>query len=402
MLAAQDKRIKPSGAARMALFAVCLAAIALLAACGGSGAQLSGVSASTTSIVPGSLGVGRPPGALEVRYTLGGPARVSASLDGPVKAAILTADQSAGEHVLRFTGVITASETLGDSTLVRRAVPAGDYTLNVSAGSASTPVHFRVDTPAAAAKPPSLGNLVVRPQVISPNSDAVDDVAEVTFRTEQTSTVSVYLEARNGTRTSVFAPLEKGPGEQNVLVTGQDLSGQNLPDGAYTVTVQLQDRVGNLVVSRAPLTIEGSGEPTIDVLRVEFSPQQITLGSSIQVSITVKNSGNVPLRTQGPDRGYTYTTRDSYSSVEGGKYDARAGLWRVGVDWDGNSGGAAYRYPFRWGFGKTLMPGETLTTGGRITILKEERQMWFFGGILQEGIRIVRDRLGITSIGVSF
>ena len=43
-----------------------------------------------------------------------------------------------------------------------------------------------------------------------------------------------------------------------------------------------------------------------------------------------------------------------------------------------------------------------MTTGGKITILKQERKMWFFAGVLQEGIRIVRDRLGITAVGVGF
>jgi hypothetical protein len=156
------------------------------------------------------------------------------------------------------------------------------------------------------------------------------------------------------------------------------------------------------VQAERPLLIEGGGEPDVEILRVEIAPQQITLGSAIAVSITVKNTGNVPLRTHGPDPGYTYTTNDSYSSIEGGKWVDRPGLWRVGVDWDGNAGGAAYRYPFRWGFGKTLMPGETVVTGGNIVILKQESRMWFFAGLLQEGVRIVRDRLGPTLVNVSF
>ena len=48
------------------------------------------------------------------------------------------------------------------------------------------------------------------------------------------------------------------------------------------------------------------------------------------------------------------------------------------------------------------MPNETVVTGGKITILKQERRMWFLAGILQEGIRIVRDRLGVTPVDVSF
>ena len=48
------------------------------------------------------------------------------------------------------------------------------------------------------------------------------------------------------------------------------------------------------------------------------------------------------------------------------------------------------------------MPGEEAVTGGTIRILKQERTMWFYGGVLQEGVRIVLDRLGRTQINVSF
>ena len=354
--------------------------------------------------MPGSSGLGNPAGAVEVRYTLGSPSDVTARLQGQASGTLLSAHQEPGEHVVRFAGVITTDQALGGPAggyrLVRRAVPDGDYSVVISAGGVEKSVAFKVSN--SKIQPPGLASLVLRPEVISPNSDAVDDVAELTFRTEQTATVSVRLTDASGHETLVFAPEEKPAGEQNVVVNGQDLLGQTLPDGVYTVTLQLQDRAGNRTQAQRRLTIQGGGKPSIDILKVEITPQQITLGNSIEVSVTVKNTGNVPLRTQGPDQGYTYTTNDSYSSIEGGKWVDRAGLWRVGVDWDGNSGGAAYRYPFRWGFGKTLMPGETVTTGGTITILKQERRMWFFAGILQEGIQIVRDRLGITPIDISF
>ncbi len=48
------------------------------------------------------------------------------------------------------------------------------------------------------------------------------------------------------------------------------------------------------------------------------------------------------------------------------------------------------------------MPGETVVTGGNIVILKQEREMWFYAGALQEGIRIALDRLGRTRVDVDF
>ena len=387
----------------------------VLAGCsaGGSATGLSKVTASTNVIVPGSSGVGRPPGAIEVRYTLGKDGPVKATLQGPVRAELLSEVQRAGEHVLRFNGVLAVQEqepqadnnSNGSFRVVRRVVPDGDYTITISAGGTEQSVRLRVT--GADRQAPSIEHIVVHPDVISPNSDAVDDVAEVTFRTDQTATISVDLVSAHR-RTTVLAPVEKGPGEQRVVVNGEDPFSDDplggiLPDGTYTVTIRAEDRAGNRVEAYRPLRIEGGGRPQIQVLRVEITPQQVIIGQAISVSITVRNTGNVPLRTQGPDPGYTYTTNDSYSSIEGNKWADRAGLWRVGVDWDGNSGGGApYRYPFRWGFGKTLMPGETVTTGGRIVILKQERTMWFYAGVLQEGVRIVLDRLGRTRVDISF
>jgi hypothetical protein len=343
---------------------------------------------------------------VEVRYTLGSQSQVVVSLTGPESATLLSEQQGAGDHIIRFTGVITGNRQLGDYSLTRSLVPPGDYTIKVEANGTEQSVSFKVDPPATGATTvPAIENLVMKPDTISPNSDAVDDVTEITFRTNETSTLRADLTSPNGTRTVAFAPQEKGPGEQSLVVNGQDLAGNPLPDGTYTMTLQVEDIVGNRAEAQRLLTIQNSGQPSIEILKVEIAPQQITLGSSIAVSITVRNNGKVPLRTQGPDPGYRYDTNSSYSSIEGGKWVDRAGLWRVGVDWDGNTGGGPYRYPFRWALkpgGEPLMPGETTLTGGKITVLKQERKMWFYAGVLQEGIRIVLDRLGRTAVDVSY
>jgi hypothetical protein len=381
----------------------------ILAACDAGRAALSVATPSVIEIVPGSSGIGKPAGAIEVRYILGRDGPVTATLKGPMDSTLLSESQKVGEHVLRFNGVIIAANEVYASPndpntiykVARRDVPDGDYTIEIATQEQRQSISFKVS--GSDTQPPDLARLVVHPDTISPNSDAVDDVAEVTFRTDQTATLSVDLTHPNGTRTAMLAPTKRGPGEHNAVVSGQSVLGEVLPDGTYTVTVRAQDAAGNMVEAQRPLNIEGGGEPQIEITRIDVSPQQIILGQPISVSITVKNIGNVPLRTQGPDPGYTYTTNDSYGSIEGSKWTDKAGLWRVGVDWDGNSGGGgAYRYPFRWGFGKTLMPGEEVTTGGKIVILKQERQMWFYAGVLQEGIRIVLDRLGRTPVGVDF
>ena len=78
--------------------------------------------ASTDSMVPGSRGIGKPPGAVEVSYTLGSRSDVSAKLRGPVSGTLLEESQAPGAHVLRFNGVISAGETLPNYNVVRRVV----------------------------------------------------------------------------------------------------------------------------------------------------------------------------------------------------------------------------------------------------------------------------------------
>jgi hypothetical protein len=379
-----------------------LALAALLAACTvGGGAALPGVAVAPGAITPGSSGIGKAPGVAQVSYTLGERGPVTVTLGGPAQATLFAGEQGAGPHLLRFTGVVDASEPAGEAVLTRRVVPPGDYTVTVEAGGESRTAPLRVEQ--AQGSPPTLQNVTVFPGTISPNGDAVDDVTEITFRTNETATLSVDLYGIGGERIAVLAPGRTGPGEQNVVITGRDTLDKPLPDGLYTATVSVQDPAGYRVEASRPITIAGGGDPDLEVLSVDITPQQLILGGEISVTIRVKNTGDVPLRTQGPDPGYTYTTNDSYSSIEGGALTDKAGLWRVGVDWDGNSGGGpSYRYPYRWGLGKTLMPGEEVVTGGKIRILKEERAMWFYAGVLQEGVRIVRDRLGRTRVGVDF
>ena len=150
-------------------------------------------------------------------------------------------------------------------------------------------------------------------------------MGELTFRTDMTATLSANLFSSTGDKTSMLAPTKKGPGEQNVVINGKDALGNILLDGVYTATVRADDTLGNRVEASTPITITAGGEPSITLLSVDFTPTQIIAGSEISVTIKVKNTGNVPLRTQGPDPGYTYTTNDSYSSIEGGKWDRQSG-----------------------------------------------------------------------------
>ena len=392
---------------------VCLlAALAVLAGCGGSTALLSGVGA-TSDLAPDPVvrPTGRQPTEpLQLHYTLGRPAtvtlRVQPAGGGPDIVLRAAEHLDAGDHFVLFNGVVPTGAPPGPAaTQVERVLPDGPYHFAVTAVDAAgqqqeAGADFAVQ--GAQTTPPALDNLQIYPATISPNSDAIDDVAQITYRLAQTSTTSVTLQGASGPPVPVLAPQQVAAGEQKVIFNGQDLVGQPVADGPYTVTVRTADLAGNAVEARRPLTVTDSGTPNIALLSVKLDPPALLVGSPLHVQMVVQNTGNVPLRTQGPDSGYTYTTNESYASIAGGRYVDQAGLWRVGLDWEGNAGGAPYRYPFRWGFGHTLAPGASVTLDGYVTILKRESTMWFYAGALQEGIRIAVDRLGRTPIRVSW
>jgi hypothetical protein len=408
--ASYEQRVTRSfhASGRWSLSLLALSLVLLLTACGiGPSAALADVSLSGDT-----LHVGQRGSFLELRYTLGHPARVTIQVQpaagGPAIPLRAEAERPAGNYYLRVDGIVpVAVASPGPETLqVQLVLPDGGYTLVLQAAptDGTTPQTWQHaftlnGAPAAA---PVLQNVQANPPAISPNSDAIDDVASITFRLAQTSTTAITVNGPDNQRIPLQAPTAMAAGEHLVPFTGNDLFGKVLPDGPYTVTVRTTDLAGNAVEARLPITITGGGQPSLSLLSADFSPHALMLGNTLTVRMTVQNTGKVPLRTQGPDPGYTYTTNDVYSSVEGGQYTDKAGLWRVAVDWDANAGGGPLRYPFRWGFGHTLAPGETVTIDGHITILKQERQMLFFTGVLQEGVRIWLDRLAPATIDVSF
>jgi hypothetical protein len=173
---------------------------------------------------------------------------------------------------------------------------------------------------------------------------------------------------------------------------------------------------GNIVVTSDTITIADSGQPEATITYSYMAPQALLLGDVLTVTIRIENTGTVPIRTYGPASGYEYTTNDVFSSIADGKYTAKSGgFWRIGVDWDANSGGAAKRYPYRWAMTPRtpdqwkipfvedeFLPGERCEVVARIKILQQENKMGFYVGLIQDGVGFFQDKSGRTIIKVGF
>ncbi|MBO9310661.1 MAG: hypothetical protein J7465_00280 [Chloroflexus sp.] len=319
-------------------------------------------------------------------------------------------------YILRFDGSVPTD----DPQVLRRLLPPGQYTLVVAAraaeGTASDERRLPLIIDGEPIEPPEIENLMVWPPVISPNADAIDDVAEITYRLPVSATINIEVMAPNGEIIPVVTREEEGPYEQRHVWNGKRPNGSLLEAGVYTYTVRAEDTFGNVVQRQGQITLVDVGQPEARIVYSMIAPQRVMLGEVITVTIRVRNTGTVPIRTYGPPSGYEYTTDEVFSSVENGIYAAQAGgFWRVGMDWDANSGGGPKRYPYRWAISPRppeawaqpfvedfLYPGEEAEVIGRVRILQRETRMGFYVGLIQDGVGFFQDRTGRTIIDVGF
>jgi hypothetical protein len=394
---------------------MCLALLTITLAACGSSRLLSDVGPPALELRPTGNGEH-----VDLSYTIGQPADVSIYLhDSSGTRYTLRENEprlpSADPYTLQFDGSVPTD----DPVLRRKALPSGTYTYTVQAASASgasEQAEGRITIAGADHQPPLIENLVVMPDTISPNADGIDDVAEITYQLPVSATVDIIFSGPDGVPFPFVAADEQGPELQKHVWNGKTVDNTLLPDGEYTYVVRAQDEFGNLVEQPGTITIAGGGLPEVKITYTNIAPEAIMRGEVITVRMLVKNTGKVPIRTYGPPSGYEYTTDDVFSSIEDGEYVVKpGGFWRIGVDWDANSGGAAKRYPFRWAITPrppeqwripnqedVLMPGEEAEVVGRIRVDQPETEMSFYVGLIQDGVGFFQDRYGRTIVEVSF
>ena len=120
-----------------------------------------------------------------------------------------------------------------------------------------------------------------------------------------------------------------------------------------------------------------------------ISPTLVAVGSTLKVTVTVTNTGNVTLRSGTPDPSFVYEE----GSVAGG---VPANIFRIGVDYEGRDPGQG-AYPYRWGLGGDLAPGQSRTIDVYILIRNESaRKYWV--GLIREQQGLVADHLRETLV----
>ena len=385
------------------LAAMGFAMVALLAAtgCSSSGSRLIANLKLSSTVVTPSGAAGTVP--ISASYTLTRPATISAYLvDSAGSKFYLRNDDLrpvAGEYTLTFNGAYAPDPNSDE----RRVLPAGVYKLVVEAhdakGSDQASGELRVQDPDTVR--PSIENLTLYPDTFAPKGEGIDDTMRATFRTTKLATVTLYLVSDSGKRYVLERQEREQPGEQSTTWNGQ-IGNQLLPSGNYRFVAEAQDSAGNVSLAEKPLKLDATSMPDAHILAVSFEPNAVMYGGLVKVTIRVKNTGNTVLKTEGPDPGYTYNSQEGFSTIENGAFRDKKGYWRVGVDWAGAPGSSGAKYPYRWGFGKDLQPGEEVTVVGYIRMNEKYPRIWLYAGLVQEQIRYWDNQVGQTTIDIGY
>jgi hypothetical protein len=344
-----------------------------------------------------------------VAYTLGARADVQVELIGPDgKTRVLRERQTRtpDRYEIRFDGTVPTENG------ARRVVPDGEYVVRVLAEDTTgrreeRQVQLKVtEADTAAVEIQGLQTDLVR---FTPDGDGKDDEVRITYRLTKDSEATLYATDASGSYFAIDPWQKRRAALQSHLwdgtTGGRVQGGRLLPNGPYTLHVEARDPAGNLSHASTAVEIVDGGVARLAITDVKFSPIALIAGGVMDVRITVKNTGTVPIHSWGPAPGHTYSApEESFTSIRDPRDQAkpqffeRRGVWRVGVTWQN----APTPYPLRWGLfppvkkadgsedwdSRTLGVGESVTVVGhvRVNIHEDSRQVRFAAGIIQEGV----------------
>jgi hypothetical protein len=354
---------------------------------------------------PASPGLRDVRNRLDIHYHLNAPATISSRIVASGGAQwIIHTDAPRprpGDYVLQFDGTVD-----GPGPNERRVLRDGDYqvVLEVESGGQRQAQQVALSIRDADTVPPSVFDLAILPDRISPNFDARDDVTHITYRLTKDARVSAFLDVTS----SAAPPRRIWMGEETRVLAGEQTvtwdgvaNGQPVANGTYLLGIRARDQAGNVVEAARPLVIEDSGVPDASIVSAHIGPLQIIRGDRVCIEAIVRNTGQTVLRTEGPDPGYVYDSLDSYSSIESHRFAEHAGFWRVGLNWSASTDTNSATYPYRWGFGRDLRPGEDVTVSGCVKILNEQDKLIYFAGLIQENVAIHSAGAGLVRVVIS-
>lgn len=323
--------------------------------------------------------------------------------------------RGAGKYAVLFSGVVRGYVLEGETVegeILNRLLQDGRYRWVVEASDANgvtERAEGQIDIVEADPVLPEIRNFTVSPlsRVFTPNRDGIDDRVKPQFAlAKDVESVRVFLQLEDG----VELPIREL--ERDVPATregyhifdwdgGVDDGATPPEDGTYPLVVLAQDAEGQRVRVEDKLTIQFGGVPRAEIFpppngeTVAFDVTAVSLCDVITFTLTVRNYGNTPVRTSGPEPGLIYDSDWNYNTVG---WPTESGVFRVGIGFENELS----PYPYRWAVGSHndlekigdsyyLMPGERAVVTGSIRIVDElgvrnPQPMW--AGLIHEDVEI--------------
>ena len=125
---------------------------------------------------------------------------------------------------------------------------------------------------------PVVSDVMVTPDVITPDGDGKDDLARISYRVNALARVSIYLADRQGRRHYIRqgALRPSSPRPYEYLFNGVGEDGRLLPEGQYTWTVEAHSEDGRRAIYTGTLTVLSAGVPFPEIKEFTVSTNLIT------------------------------------------------------------------------------------------------------------------------------
>src|SRR5579883_337403 len=389
-----------------------LAIVPLVAACGQRPLLSVGVQKLTVS--PNAGIDGQPQ---DIPYTIGQPAHLTVTLVQPSGQQIVLRDndREPDSYSLPFGGVVEVPNS--DD---RRVLQDGDYKIVFKATGQNDQTAEQTVTAVvkdADPVPLEINDITLSLPTFEPNGQGVRQLSDgrienldqtvINYSLSKDASTSMWVVDANGAQTAITADPKAKAGLQSHTWDGKGPDGIALRDGTYTLYIKAEDDSGNVTERTTQVTIKNSGTPQLQVMSARFLPTALTVGGTVQVEVTVKNIGDVAIRTQGPRPGTVYKSNMRYTDPSFNRpgeaeppYVDKPGVWRVAVDWTSSGG----QYPARWGFftddSRMLQPGEEATVRGAIQLLAPQPPELDFWAAVEMGGVGFTDQYGRTHVTV--
>ncbi len=321
--------------------------------------------------------------------------------------------RGAGAYEVLFSGVVDGYRRANDTVegeILSRLLQDGEYTWVIEATDfdGNTERQEGVLTIAEAdTQLPELRNFTIDRATFTPNRDGIADRALIQFYlAKDVASSRVYLRLPDGTELPIAEQ------ERDVIANmagrhyydyegGVDNGGTPPPDGTYQVVAEAQDLEGQRLRVTTDLEILYGGVPRADIISpptgntVQWSASAVALCDTLYFTMTVRNYGNTPIRTTGPEPGTVYDSTWNYNTLG---WHTESGAWRVAIGFENE----LTNYPFRWAVGHTedlelidgryyLMPGErAVITGGirLIDVFGDRNPQPIWAGLIHEDVGI--------------